>query len=65
MYMNYDGIEYETRADIMYTRPDYPGWFGVVEVKTGVAPELTDDQKYIIPGIADGYRVNIWAAIWK
>ena len=58
MTMLYDGVWYETRADIMFTKPDESGYW-VTEVKTGEDPRLTESQKYILPGIANGLPVYV------
>jgi RHS repeat-associated protein len=56
--MLYDGVWYEMRADIVFTKPDTPGYW-VVDVKTGSDPGLTQSQSYILPGIANGLPVYI------
>ena len=56
--MLYDGVWYEMRADILFTKPDAPGYW-VVDVKTGDNPSLTVPQSYILPGIANGLPVYV------
>jgi RHS repeat-associated protein len=57
--MVYNNVLYRTRVDIMVTVPNTPG-YRVIEVKTGMDPPLTEPQKYILPGIPNGYPVNVY-----
>jgi RHS repeat-associated protein len=52
--MIYDGVYYETRADLMFTDPRYPGQIFIVDVKSGSDPPWTTAQTYIYPAIVNG-----------
>ena len=55
----HDGVLYETRADILAWRADRG--YGVLEYKTGIDPRFTGPQEYIIPAIANGEAVKVFA----
>jgi hypothetical protein len=58
--MYYEGTRYTARVDIMFTKPEDPGKFWIIDVKTGVSPRLEEGQSYIYPAIGEGGHVNVF-----
>jgi len=54
-----EGVEYSARADVVVMKPG-SGYLQVIDVKTGPNAGLADDQKYVYPGLVEGYNVTSW-----
>jgi RHS repeat-associated protein len=57
--MYYEDTRYTARVDIMFTKPEDPGKFWMIDVKTGESPRLEEGQSYIYPSIGLGGHVNV------